>query len=59
MGRERFGEEWEGEEGEGGSVYTIVGIDRSVSWSKLGTEGRTLGGMVAHLVMDSEDRRVG
>lgn len=37
----------------------IVGIDRTVSLSKLETEGRTLGGMVAHLVMDSEDRRVG
>lgn len=37
----------------------IVGIDRTVSLSKLETEGRTVGGMVAHLVMDSEDRRVG
>ena len=58
--RERIGgvEEWEGDGREGGCIYT-VGIDRSVSSSKLETEGRALGGMVAHLVMDSEDRRVG
>lgn len=39
-------------------IYT-AGIDRTVSLSNLETEGRRLGGMVAHLVMDSEDRRVG
>lgn len=60
-GREKGLEGWRrrrAREREGRCIYT-AGIDRSVSPSKLETEGRTLGGMVAHLVMDSEDRRVG
>lgn len=49
-----------GENTREGETYLYGGYrSRTVSLSKLETEGRTLGGMVAHLVMDSEDRRVG